>query len=172
VTASGVDDARLMQRALALARQGLAAGAMPIAAVLARQGDVLAESFWRGAEHGLLNHPDSVVLREVDQRIDFRARREATLYLTLEPCLMCMGAAMSFFLGRIVYAMPARADGAAAVAEVWAPAAGHPLAGGSYAVPLVEGGLYEAEARQLVAEWLEGGATGAEADFARHLLPS
>src|SRR5919108_3869653 len=152
-----------MQRALALARQGLAEGAMPIAAVLARQGDVLAESFWKGAEHGRLDHPDSVVLREVDRWIDSRGRREATLYLTLEPCLMCMGTAMSFFLGRIVYAMPASADGASRVAEVWAPAAGHPQAGGAYAVPVVEGGFYEAEARQLVEEWLAGGATGPEA---------
>ena len=143
---------------------------MPIGAVLARGGDVLAESYWKGAEHGILLHPDSVVLREADQWIDFPARREATLYLTLEPCLMCMGTAMSFFLGRIVYAMPASADGAAGVAEVWAPAAGHPTAGGAYAVPVVEGGLYEGEARKLVAEWLDGGAAGPEAEFARRLL--
>jgi tRNA(adenine34) deaminase len=165
-----VDEADFMQRALGLAQQGLAEGAMPIAAVLARQGDVLAESYWKGRDGGLLDHPDSVVLREVDHRIDFRGRREATLYLTLEPCLMCMGTAMSFFLGRIVYAMPARADGASTVAEVWAPAAGHPSTRGAYAVPVVEGGLYETEARQLVAQWLERGATGPEADFARQLL--
>src|ERR671933_806525 len=144
-----------MQRALALARQGLAEGAMPIAAVLARRGHVLAESFWKGAERGRLDHPDSLVLREVDRSIDFRGRREATLYVTMEPCLMCMGTAMSFFLGRIVYAMPARADGASTVAEVWAPAAGHPSTGGAYAVPVVEGGVCEAEARQSVAQWLE-----------------
>ena len=165
-----MDDAEFMQRALALARQGLAEGAMPIGAVLARRGQVLAESFWKGAEHGLLDHPDSVVLREVDRWIDFRGRRESTLYLTLEPCLMCMGTAMSFFLGRIVYAMPARADGASRVAEVWAPAAGHPSSGGAYAVPVVEGGVYETEARRLVVQWLEGGASGPEADFARRLL--
>jgi tRNA(adenine34) deaminase len=163
-------DADFMQRALALARQGLAEGAMPIAAVLARRGDVLAESYWKGAEHGLLDHPDSVVLREVDRWIDFPGRREATLYLTMEPCVMCMGTAMSFFLGRIVYAMPAKADGASTVAEVWAPAAGHPSGGGAYAVPAVEGGVYETEARELVAQWLEDGATGPEANFARRLL--
>src|SRR5919206_4057017 len=156
-----------MERALALARQGLAEGAMPIGAVLARRGDVLAESYWKGAERGRLDHPDSVVLREVDPWIDSPARREATLYLTLEPCLMCMGTAMSFFLGRIVYAMPASADGASMVAEVWAPAAGHPSKGGPYSIPVGEGGLYETEARPVVAQWLEGGGTGPEGDFAR-----
>src|SRR5919202_1739299 len=138
-----------MQRALALARQGPAERAIPLAAVLGGRGDVLAKSFWKGAERGLLDHPDSVVLREVDRWIDFRGRRESTLYLTLEPCLMCMGTAMSFFLGRIVYAMPARADGASTVAEVWAPASGHPSTGGAYAVPVVGGGVYETEARPL-----------------------
>jgi tRNA(adenine34) deaminase len=169
---TGMDDAALMQRALGLAREGLGEGAMPIGAVLAHGGTVLAESFWKGSAGGLLDHPDSLVLREVDHSIDFRARVETTLYTTLEPCLMCMGTAMSFFLGRIVYAMPARADGAANVAEVWAPAAGHPKVGGAYAVPVVEGGLLEAEARELVVQWLEGGATGPEAEFAHQLLAS
>jgi tRNA(adenine34) deaminase len=159
-----------MQRALSLARDGLAQGAMPIGAVLARGGQAIAESFWRGSEQGLLDHPDNLVLREADQWIDFRGRREATLYTTLEPCPMCMGTAMSFFLGRIVYAMPARADGASKVAEVWSPAAGHPKAGGAYALPLVGGGVCEADARELVVQWLEAGATGPEAAFARQLV--
>jgi tRNA(adenine34) deaminase len=161
-----------MERALELARRGLAEGAMPIAAVLARGEEILAESYWRGVDRGRLGHPDSVVLREVDPWIGFAARREATLYVTLEPCLMCMGTAMSFFLGRVVYALPARTDGAANVAQVWWPAAGHPSGKGAYAIPRVEGGLYETEARDLVVEWLEGGAAGPEADFARRLLAS
>jgi tRNA(adenine34) deaminase len=161
-----------MRRALGLARQGLGRGAMPIGAVLAQEGRVLAESFWLGSEQGLLGHPDSVVLREVDHVIDFPSRRRATLYTTLEPCLMCMGTAMSFFLGRIVYAMPARADGASNLAQVWSPAAGHPQAGGAYAVPLVEGGVCEADARELIVRWLESGATGPEAEFGRRLLVS
>jgi tRNA(adenine34) deaminase len=163
------DDA-LMQRALALAKEALAEGVMPIGAVLARGDTVLAESFWTGSERGLLDHPESVVLREVDHWIDFRGRREATLYTTLEPCLMCMGTAMSFFLGRIVYAMPARADGASQVAEEWAPAAGHPTTAGAYGLPEVQGGLCEADARDLIAQWLEAGATGPEAEFGHQLL--
>jgi tRNA(adenine34) deaminase len=160
-----------MQRALSLAREGLSQGAMPIGAVLARGGEVLAESFWKASDRGLLGHPDSLVLREVDPWIDFAGRREATLYTTMEPCLMCMGTAMSFFLGRLVYGMPARADGASRVAESWSPAAGHPRGvAAAYAVPRVEGGVCEADARQLVVQWLEAGATGPEAEFARQLL--
>jgi tRNA(adenine34) deaminase len=165
-----VDDRELMQRALALAAQGLASGAMPIGAVLALRGEVVAEAFWRGSKHGVLDHPESVVLREADRRLDPAGRREATLYTTLEPCLMCMGTAMSFFLGRIVFALPAPADGAANVAAVWAPLLGHPRRQGAYGLPTIEGGLYEAGSRRLISEWLESGPTGPEAGFARQLL--
>jgi tRNA(adenine34) deaminase len=165
-----VDDRELMERALAQASEGLRRGAMPIGAVLAH-GGVLGEAYWREDGHrGVLGHPESRLLQGADPSIDWAGRREATLYTTLEPCLMCMGTAMSFFLGRIVYAMSSPADGAANVADAWRPALGHPAGGGAYSVPVVEGGLCAAEARALVAAWLESGATGPEADFARQLL--
>jgi tRNA(adenine34) deaminase len=160
-----------MERALALAGQALARGHMPIGAVLARNGHVVGESYWRRHdERGFLGHPEHVVLVQADPVLDLRSRTEATLYTTLEPCLMCMGTAMSFFLGRVVYAMPAPPDGAANVAEAWSPTLGHPTAGGAYAVPVVEGGVCEADARALVAEWLRSGASGPEATYARQLL--
>jgi tRNA(adenine34) deaminase len=95
-----------MRLALDLAARGIRAGYMPIGAVLVARGEVVAEAFWRGRDAGgLLGHPESRVLTAADQFMDFQARREATLYTTLEPCLMCMGTAMSFFLGRVVYAL-------------------------------------------------------------------
>ena len=165
-----MNDRDLMEHALAQARQGLEQGAMPIGAVLAHQGQILAEAHWQGAYRGLLHHPEHTVLMTADASITFTTRRESTLYTTLEPCLMCMGTAMAFFLGRIVYAMAAPADGAANVAEQWHPAHGHPASAGPYSLPQIEGGLGEAEARALVVSWLETGVTGAEADFARRTL--
>jgi tRNA(adenine34) deaminase len=163
-------DAELMARALAQARLSLEEGVMPIGAVLAWNGDVLAESHWKGLQQGLLRHPEHEVLMEADQSIASRFRRESTLYTTLEPCLMCMGAATSFLLGRIVYALPAPADGASSVLDHWQPALGHPEGGGPYARPEVEAGVGEAEARALVTAWLGTGVTGAEAEFARQTL--
>lgn len=166
-----MSDAELMTRALEQAERSLAEGAMPIAAVLARNGEILAEAHWRGIGHGLLNHPEHVVLMRADASgISSAARREATLYTTLEPCLMCMGAAMSFFLGRIVYALAAPVDGATSVVEHWRPVLGHPTDNPPYAVPRITGGVGESEARALVIAWLETGASGAEADFARRTL--
>ena len=165
-----MSDAELMGLALEQARRGLEAGAMPIGAVLTHEGEVLAEAHWRGSRAGLLAHPEHVVLMQADASIEWRARREAVLYTTLEPCLLCMGAAMSFFLGRIVYALAAPADGAADVVKVWGPKLGHPTGGGSYSVPGVVGGVCATEARALVVGWLETGVTGAEAEFARRTL--
>jgi tRNA(Arg) A34 adenosine deaminase TadA len=48
-----VSDAELMERALAQARLALEEGAMPIGAVLACNGDVLAEAHWNGLEYGV-----------------------------------------------------------------------------------------------------------------------
>jgi len=159
-----------MAYALAQAERALEAGAMPIGAVLVWRAEILAEAYWKGAGQGLLDHPEHAVLVRADASIPFQARREATLYTTLEPCLMCVGTAMSFFLGRIVYAMAAPADGATNVTGHWRPTLGHPTDGGPYALPEIEGGVREAEARALVLSWLETGVTGPEADFARRTL--
>jgi tRNA(adenine34) deaminase len=165
-----VTDNELMEHALVQAERGLEEGVMPIGAVLAHGGEILAEAHWKGAAHAPLGHPEHAVLVHADASIPFNVRRQATLYTTLEPCLMCLGAAMSFFLGRIVYALAAPVDGAADVADRWRPALGHPAGRGPYALPEMSGGLCEAKARALVVAWLETGVTGPEADFARRTL--
>ena len=165
------DDTAYMRRALSLARRGLEQGTLPIGAVLACGGEVLGEAFWRQDDRGgLLGHAEHRVLVDADPTIAFGTRRDATLYTTLEPCLMCMGTAMSFFLGRIVYAMESPVDGASNVALAWAPSYGHPAGGGAYAIPQVESGLCRDEATELVRQWIAQGATGPEAAFARRLL--
>jgi tRNA(adenine34) deaminase len=159
-----------MEQALRRAARGLEEGAMPIGAVLACDGEPLAEAHWRGIGHGLLNHPEHAVLVAADERVQPKERRRCALYTTLEPCLMCMGTAMSFGVGRIVYALAAPADGAADVATQWQPQRGHPADGIPYRLPVIERGVREDEARSLIEKWLDAGVTGAEADFARRTL--
>jgi tRNA(adenine34) deaminase len=160
-----------MRRALQVARQGLEIGEMPIGAVLTLDDRIIGEAYWgHDLAPGLLEHPEHVVLLEADMTIG-RRRRDATLYTTLEPCLMCMGTAMSFFLGRIVFALRAGADGATNVVEQWAPPLGHPTDGaGAYAPPQVEGGLCADESAALLEEWLATGVEGGMAEFARKTL--
>ena len=94
--------------------------------LLACDGEILAEAYWKGVDGGLLNHPEHTVLIQADASISAMRGRHAS---TLEPCLMCMGTAMSFFLGRIVYAMSAPVDGATSVSERWHPTFRHPSGG-------------------------------------------
>ena len=129
-----------MERALREAARGLGEGAMPIGAVLACDSEVLAEAHWKGTSHGLLQHPEHVVLTAADGKVQPGQRGRCTLYTTLEPCLMCVGTAMSFGVGRIVYALAAPADGAADVADRWSPRDGHPANGIPYSLPIVEQG--------------------------------
>ena len=83
---------------------------------------------------------------------------------------MCIGTAMSFGVGRIVYALAAPTDGAADIAAQWKPQQGHPANGIPYSLPVIDRGVGEADARSLIEKWLDTGVTGAEAEFARRTL--
>lgn len=159
-----------MQIALDEAAVGSDSGAMPIGAALAVGNQVVGRAHWRGVGKGLLAHPEHVLLTDADGSIAWSDRRAATLYTTLEPCLMCMGTAMSFFLGRVVYAAPARADGASNVADLWQPQLGHPDGSGAYGLPVIDGQVMVGESLELIRQWLDNGATGPEAEFARRTL--
>lgn len=73
---------------------------------------------------------------------------------------MCTGAAMSFFLGRVVYALHAPLDGASHVGTEWTPGTG------SYRVPDVVGGICRDEAEALLHEYLATGPVGPVAAWA------
>jgi tRNA(Arg) A34 adenosine deaminase TadA len=69
---------------------------------------------------------------------------------------MCMGTAMSFLVGKVVYALEAPPDGAAEIAETWQPDLGHPPPGYRvYAVPEVVGGVCRDEALALTVAFAE-----------------
>lgn len=162
-----------MGSALALARRGLAEGVLPIGAIVAIDNAPVAEAYWQGAAHGILRHPELAVLLEADRLVGPR-RSEAVLYTTLEPCLMCMGAAMPFFVGTVVYALESPADGAGTVATQWHPVRGHRRRdeSASYGIPSIVAGVRRAEAETLVREYLAGKPVGAEARWAGSLVNS
>lgn len=99
-----------MGAALEQAARGLDAGELPIGAVIALDGEILARAFWR--LDGLVAHPELLVLREADRSPDVNGRQDLALYTALEPCLLCMSAAMFSWCGRIVYALESSTDGA------------------------------------------------------------
>jgi tRNA(adenine34) deaminase len=98
------DDHRLMALALEEARCAAAAGEVPVGAILAVGGEVLAS---RGNErerrHDPTAHAEMLVLRDAAAIIGGWRLREATLYVTLEPCAMCAGAIVLARIKRLVY---------------------------------------------------------------------
>lgn len=99
------DDTRWMQRALRLARRAAAAGEVPVGAVLVRSGRVLAAAANAPiARHDPSAHAEVLALRRAGARCGNYRLPGATLYVTLEPCAMCVGAIIQARLERVVFA--------------------------------------------------------------------
>ena len=133
-----------MGAALEQAALGLEAGEVPIGAVVVADGEIVARSHWRASD-GLLAHPELVALQQAN-------RRAVTLVTTLEPCLLCMAAAMFQFAERVVYALESPTDGGTRIGDVWDPAAGSVA---PYRFPAVEPRVRIEESTLLVRDFLE-----------------
>jgi tRNA(adenine34) deaminase len=111
--ALGSGDAHWMCRALALAEYAGAAGEVPVGAVLVSEGEVVGEGWNRPiAEHDPSAHAEILALRDAGRRVGNYRLPGTTLYVTLEPCVMCAGAAIHARVGRIVYGAPDPKGGA------------------------------------------------------------
>jgi len=93
-----------MAVALDEARAALAHHDVPVGAVVVHRGEVIAA---RHNERELTNdpvaHAEVLALRDAAQHLGQWRLDECTLYVTLEPCAMCAGAAVNARLGRLVY---------------------------------------------------------------------
>lgn len=107
-------DGQFMRRAIELAREAEVAGEVPVGAVIVRDGEILAEGFNRPiSTHDPTAHAEMVALRAAAARLDNYRLLGTTLYVTLEPCVMCAGAMVHARVQRIVYAATDPRAGAA-----------------------------------------------------------
>jgi len=94
-----------MRRALVLARQGEALGEVPVGAVVVADGEVIGEGFnCPISRHDPTAHAEVMALRDAASRIANYRLENTTLYVTLEPCTMCVGALVHARVGRVVFA--------------------------------------------------------------------
>ena len=108
------NDAYWMRRALALASRAGAAGEIPVGAVLVCEGELLAEAHNAPiARHDPTAHAEILVLREAGGKLGNYRLPGTTLYVTLEPCMMCIGALVHARVGRVVFAATDPKTGAA-----------------------------------------------------------
>jgi tRNA(adenine34) deaminase len=143
-------DLAMMRRALLAAEDAAQKGEVPVGAVVASRGEVLAVAGnEREATGDPTAHAELLAIRRAAVATGGWRLTGCTLYATLEPCPMCSGAAHAARLSRLVYAAPD-------------PKAGY--AGTLHNTPadarlnhtfLVEGGLLEAEAAQLLRDFFQ-----------------
>jgi len=107
-------DIAFMQRAIAMAHQAESAGEVPVGAVLVKDGEIIAEGGNRPiSNHDPSAHAEIVTLRAAAERLGNYRLTDTTLYVTLEPCIMCAGAIIHARIKRVVYAATDPKAGAA-----------------------------------------------------------
>jgi tRNA(adenine34) deaminase len=144
-------DIHYMGLALEAAREGLAAGEVPVGAVLVGEGgEILARTFNRPI--GLSDptaHAEILALRAGARLLGNYRLLGTSLYVTIEPCIMCLGALLHARLRRLVFGAP-DPKGGACVSLFHLPEDSrfnHRLE--------VTGGVKEAECREVVKEFFK-----------------
>ncbi len=107
-------DNDFMEAALQAAAEAGLAGDVPIGAVVVHEDEIIATAGnRREQDQDPTAHAEVLALREAGRVLGTWRLTECTLYVTLEPCPMCMGACINSRLGRLVYACPDLKAGAA-----------------------------------------------------------
>ena len=102
-----------MQHALELAGDAARAGEVPVGAVVVVDGEVVGRGFNRPiTSTDPTAHAEVVALRDAAQQLGNYRLTGATLYVTVEPCLMCVGALVHARIGTLVYGAPEPKAGA------------------------------------------------------------
>lgn len=139
-------DVYWMQEAIKFAKQGMIEfNELPIATILVGNGQELGRGVTSNVRaNSLVAHGEQLVLMNTPKS-KLLTEKPLTLYTTLEPCIMCLGAAIECGVDRIVYGMPAGPDGGACYAD--------PIRGIKEEIPIIEGGVLEKEQYQLMKEF-------------------
>ncbi|AMV37138.1 tRNA adenosine(34) deaminase TadA [Planctomyces sp. SH-PL62] len=94
----------MMERALHLAREAAGLGEVPVGAVVAREGRVVAQGYnLRETLHDPTAHAERIAMTLAGRALGRWRLDDCTLYVTLEPCPMCAGAIVQARVARLVY---------------------------------------------------------------------
>jgi tRNA(adenine34) deaminase len=98
------EDLRFMREALRQASQALEEGEVPIGAVVVWNGKVIGRGYNQVEKlNDSTAHAEMIAMTAAFNQVGSKYLNEATLYVTIEPCLMCSGAMYWSKLGRIVF---------------------------------------------------------------------
>ncbi len=145
----------LMRQALEEAQKAFDEGEIPVGAVIARKGEVIARAHNLREQTGdPTAHAEMLAIRQAAQRLGGRRLNECTLYVTLEPCPMCAGAMVMACLDKCYFG--ARDERQGCCESVYALPADPAF---YHRVPCI-GGLLEAEASRLLKQFFRARREG------------
>jgi tRNA(adenine34) deaminase len=134
-----------MRSALDEARAGAGRGEVPVGAVVVVDGAIVGRGRNQPiGSHDPTAHAEVVAMREAAARLGNYRLTGATLYVTIEPCLMCVGAMVHARIARLVYGAPEPKAGA-----IMSTMRAHEHAALNHRIE-VTGGVLEEECRDIV----------------------
>ena len=139
-----------MRAALEQALEAARHGEVPVGAVVALDGEIVGSGFNQPiGTHDPTAHAEIVAMRDAGRRLGNYRLTGGTLYVTIEPCQMCVGAMIHARIVRVVYGTREPKAGAieSAMRAHEHPAVNHRMA--------AEGGVLEAECRALIQGFFE-----------------
>ncbi|MGD8934783.1 MAG: tRNA adenosine(34) deaminase TadA [Gammaproteobacteria bacterium] len=100
-----MNDEHWMRLALELAHKAEAAGEVPVGAVIVLNGELVAEGWNQPiSSSDPTAHAEIIALRTAGKKLDNYRLLDTELYVTLEPCPMCVGAMLHARVKRVIYA--------------------------------------------------------------------
>ncbi len=101
---TGMEHRKFMTLALSEAEKAKEKGEIPVGAVIVKNGEVIAKAHNETEEkNSSLAHAELLAIKEAMEKENAKYLTDCTLYVTLEPCPMCMGALLHARVGSIVF---------------------------------------------------------------------
>lgn len=98
------NDEYYMRQALLLAKQAEKAGEVPVGAVIVHSNEIIAQGWNQPIQlHDPSAHAELIAIRDAAQKLKNYRLNQCTLYVTLEPCSMCVGAMIHARIERLVF---------------------------------------------------------------------
>lgn len=108
-----MNDIQWMRHALELAKKAEAMGEVPVGTVIIKDDSIIAEGWNRPvSSNDASAHAEIIALRDAGKKLGNYRLLDTELFVTLEPCVMCVGAMIHARVSRVVYAAPDPKTGA------------------------------------------------------------
>lgn len=157
-----------MKLVLELAQKALEKGEFPIACIIFDGDNIISQSYASEKEDKrLLVHAELKALLELDEmKFSAKEKSRMELFTNLESCMMCLGAAISSFVGKVYYSLDA-SDGAAKWAlNSW----NDDRVKSAFELPEITSGILEDESRELFKKYIEIHQKGQLADWVKTIV--